>query len=583
MSNTLLKTKFSIFSSLGMVPKASSIEEKENNLKKEYDEFIAYRDSDELAHYKELDAFINSPDFERIKREINAVNYPNSDEYKKEKEYLDLKKSKKIKIFYQVKDSAELKQYNDFAKSDKLANYQELEQFFTSNNFGELKKSFDQQKNQKLAEIKAKQDQYKEQSKKYKWFFTYKDSKEFKQLSENQDAEVKTTEKFNQFKKLENSKEIIDYQELEKEIQSNEFKNYVADTKNLKFQNTDEYKKFQEYTSQKKSAEIKQYLKFKQSEKLAIYNELNDSETIAKYEELEKYISSAEFTEKKKYLLVKDKFKLSEEFTKQQEYFTIKKSEKLKWYQKLEKQNSFDKLMQWEITFEDDFNSAKLDQDKWLTGYYWGKTILNDTYVQANELQFFTEKNIEIKDSILRIITKAEKVNGKAWDPTKGFYTKDFNYTSGLINTGQSFRQKYGRFEAKVRFNHSYPVHHAFWLLGEKITPEIDIFKFDKKSKGKISIANYWGNPIEEKGIKQLKSSVSGSNLTSDFYIYTLIWTPEKLIWKINNTPVLEITEGVPQEPMYVLLSSGISKKNEQIQLPCTMEVDWIRVYQEKK
>jgi beta-glucanase (GH16 family) len=62
-----------------------------------------------------------------------------------------------------------------------------------------------------------------------------------------------------------------------------------------------------------------------------------------------------------------------------------------------------------------------------------------------------------------------------------------------------------------------------------------------------------------------------------------LIWTPEKLIWKINNTPVFEITEGVPQEPMYVLLSSGISKNNEQIQLPCTMEVDWIRVYQEKK
>ncbi|MGE0090072.1 MAG: family 16 glycosylhydrolase [Bacteroidales bacterium] len=583
MSNTLLKTKFSIFSSFGMVPKASSIEEKENNLKKEYDEFIAYRDSDELAHYKELDSFINSPDFERIKKEINAVNYSNSDEYKKEKEYLDLKKSKKIKIYYQVKDSTELKKYNDFTKSDKLANYQELEQFFTSNEFGEFKKSFDQQKAQKLAEIKAKQDQYKEQTKKYQWFFTYKESKEYKQHLSNQDPEVKTTEKFNQFKKLENSKEIIDYQELEKEIQSNDFKNYVSDTKNLKFENTDEYKKQQEYKSLKKSAEIKQYFKFKQSEKLAIYTELNGSETITKYEELEKYISSAEFAEKKKYLLVKDKFKLSDEYKKQQEYFTTKKSDKLKWYQKLEKQNSFDKLMQWELTFEDDFTSSKLDQDKWLTGYYWGKTILNDTYVQANELQFFTEKNIEIKDSILRIITKAEKVNGKAWHPTKGFYTKDFDYTSGLINTGQSFRQQYGRFEAKVRFNHSYPVHHAFWLLGEKITPEIDIFKFDKKSKGKISIANYWGNPIEEKGIKQLKSSVSGSNLTSDFYIYTLIWTPEKLIWKINNTPVFEITDGVPQEPMYILLSSGISKNNAQIQLPCTMEVDWIRVYQETK
>jgi len=282
-------------------------------------------------------------------------------------------------------------------------------------------------------------------------------------------------------------------------------------------------------------------------------------------------------------LHVKDKFKLSDEYKKQQEYLTLKKSEKIKWFYKLEKVNSFDKLNQWELTFEDDFTSSKLDQDKWLTGYYWGKTILNDTYVQANEFQFFTEKNLEIKDSVLRITTKAEKVKGKAWNPSLGFYQKDFDYTSGLINTGQSFRQKYGRFEAKIKVNHSYPVHHAFWMLGEKITPEIDVFKYDKKSKSKISIANYWGNPSEEKGIKKIKSSVSGPNLSSDYYLYTLLWTPEKLTWKINNIPVYEVTEGIPQEPMYVLLSSGITVNGSQIQLPCTMEIDWVRVYQERK
>ncbi|MCK7537095.1 MAG: family 16 glycosylhydrolase [Marinilabiliales bacterium] len=126
-------------------------------------------------------------------------------------------------------------------------------------------------------------------------------------------------------------------------------------------------------------------------------------------------------------------------------------------------------------------------------------------------------------------------------------------------------------------------MHHAFWMLGEKITPEIDIFKYDSKSKGKTSIASYWGNPTEEKGIKKIKSSVSGPNLSSDYFIYTLHWTPEKLTWKINNVPVYEITEGVPQEPMYVLLSSGIVVNGSSIQLPCTMEVDWIRVYQEKQ
>jgi len=163
-----------------------------------------------------------------------------------------------------------------------------------------------------------------------------------------------------------------------------------------------------------------------------------------------------------------------------------------------------------------------------------------------------------------------------------GFSPKDFNYTSGLINSGQSFRQKYGVFKAKIKVNHSYPVHHAFWMLGEKITPEIDVFKYDKKSKSKLSIANYWGNPSNEKEIKKNHSSISGPDFSSNYFIYTLEWTPEKLIWKINDVPVFEQTEGLPQEPMYMLLSSGIAVDGIQANLPCTMEVDWIRAYQKK-
>lgn len=676
-----------------MIPKASVLEEKENKLKQEYSDFMAYKESEELAKYKELDAFINSPEFEKRKREINAEKFQDSEEFKKEKEYNDLKKSKKIKTYYQIKDSAEHKQYNEFSSSDKLASYEELDRFFTSNEFEEFKKSIIQQKNEKLAEIKNKQDTYKDLNKKYKWFFVFKKSKQLEEFNrfvgsselesfleleklvkstdfealkrdiENQKKEkqnelaniksrynelkasskkvkkdevfenkdemdsleatiksneiiniiknlkvenleeykklkeyqklsktpsvknylkVNNSENYKKFIELDNSNEINDYLELEKEIQSAEFKNSILETKNLKFENTEEYKNFQQYKSLKKSAEIKQYYKFKSSEKLVIFTELDGSQQITDYEELEKYIKSDEFAEKKKYLLIKDKFKLSDEYKQQQEYLELKKSDKIKWFFKLEKSNSFDKVTQWELTFEDDFLANKLDQDKWLTGYYWGKTILNDNYVQANEQQYFTDKNLEIKDSVLKITTREEKVKGKVWNPSMGFYTKDFNYTSGLINTGQSFRQKYGRFEAKIKVNHSYPVHHAFWMLGEKITPEIDIFKYDLKSKNKISIANYWGNAMEEKGIKKLNAKVSGPNLASDYFIYTLLWTPEKLTWKINNTPVYEITEGVPQEPMYVLLSSGITVNGSSIQLPCTMEVDWIRVYQAK-
>ena len=172
-------------------------------------------------------------------------------------------------------------------------------------------------------------------------------------------------------------------------------------------------------------------------------------------------------------------------------------------------------------------------------------------------------------------MTSEDLVNGKVWNPTIGFYPKEFEYTSGLINTGQFFRQQYGLFKAKVKVDHSYPIHHAFWLLGEKITPEIDVFKYGKKSASKLEVANYWNGNGE---INKNKKSLGGVNFAKDYFIYSLEWTKEKLTWKINDIVLYEQTEGIPEEPMYVVFSSGISK-DDSLNTSSSMEIDWVRVY----
>ena len=306
---------------------------------------------------------------------------------------------------------------------------------------------------------------------------------------------------------------------------------------------------------------------------------MNESQEITDFEELQDYINSEEFKEEKKHLLIKDKFKLSEEFKQAEEYKELKKSEKIKWYFKLEKQNNFDKLNEWELTFEDNFEGNKLDDEKWMSGYYWGKNLLNDNYVQSNEIQFFTSNNLELTNNNLRIVTKQEQVNGKVWDPSMGFYPKDFNYTSGLINSGQSFRQQYGLFKAKIKVDHSYPVHHAFWLLGERITPEIDIFKYGKKSSSKLEFANYWNG---DGSIKENKKVLNGLDFSKDYFIYSLEWTKDKLTWRINDVVAYEQTTGIPDEPMYIVLSSGISQEGNPA-IPCNMEVDWVKAYKKNE
>jgi len=568
-----MSAQFSLKATLGLIPKTSAVEEKEDKLRQEYEDFKSFSESEELARFKELEAFVNSKEFENIKKEINGQKYEGSEPYQKEKRYKELKKSKKIKTYYKVKDSQELKDYEALKDSDKLARFEELDQFFNSPEFEEFKKSLKQQKEEKLREIKEKQAKYKELKKKYGWFFKLKDSKKL------EDPKFQETDKYKEYKALEGSDEIDEFLELKKEVTSPEFKQHIGEVKNIKFENTDEYQRLQEYKSLKKSLEIKKFFKFKDSEKLAIYNEMEGSQEIVDFEELEAYINSDEFKKKKEYLKIKDKFKLSEEYKKAEEYKELKNSDKIKWYLKLDKKNDFDKLKEWELTFEDNFEGSKLDTEKWMTGYYWGKNLLNDNYVQANERQFFKESNIEINDSVLKIVTKQEKVKGKVWHPTMGFYPKEFDHSSGLINTGASFKQQYGLFKAKIKVNHSYPVHHAFWLLGERITPEIDIFKYGKKSSSKLEVANYWNG---DENIRNNKKSIGGLNFAKDYFIYSLEWTKEKLIWKINDVVMYEQAKGLPDEPMYIVLSSGITQDGNPA-LPVTMDVDWIRVYKKNE
>jgi beta-glucanase (GH16 family) len=159
-------------------------------------------------------------------------------------------------------------------------------------------------------------------------------------------------------------------------------------------------------------------------------------------------------------------------------------------------------------------------------------------------------------------------MNGKVWSTSSGFKTKEFTYTSGLVNSGNSFHQKYGIFSAKIKLGNPAARNH-FWMLSDKITPHIDVCR---TSGGKV-----WADYFPDPGTIS-KASV-GSRYANNFYIYSLEWTKDKLVWKINGEVMFRQTSNVPQVPMYVLLAGGLDKP---INGMTTMEVDWVKVYQFK-
>jgi beta-glucanase (GH16 family) len=468
----------------------------------------------------------------------------------------------------EAEEAALIKDYNDFneyTNSEELKRYEELDKMINTSDFEQKKKSIKAQKFTQTEEYRKLQEYLR--MKKTKHIQNYYKTKASQELAE--------------YQRIDGSEDLKKYEKLAEYVNSKEFYNERQQA-GKDFKNTAAYGKEQEYLTLQKSQAIRNYFKFKISPLLENFKRLDGSEEIAKYEDLEKFVKSDDFMKVKTYMALspQKKYEQSDEYKLEQEYLNLKKSEKINWYYRLKKDNNFRKITDWEMTFEDDFKDAKLDAKKWINNYFWGDAVLKDTYSLPGEKHLNTPgKNVEIKDSTLRITTRKENAEGKIWNPALGFQKQQFAYTSGLVCTGKSFRQKYGVIKAKVRFSNT-PLKQAVWMVGEKILPHIDIAKLDKN---KIHVGNFWGNLNDKGGPNKKSYKKGGSKFTSDYFIYTLEWTPDKLVWKVNGLEAMTQTTGVPQDPMYIGFSSGVSDPVPDHMLPTSMDVDWVRVYKKKE
>ena len=306
------------------------------------------------------------------------------------------------------------------------------------------------------------------------------------------------------------------------------------------------------------------------------FKDFEQSDELQHYLDLEKEVKSSDFTVRKKKIKKKE-YQDSKEYHTEIEYDTLKKSEIVLWYFKTKKKYPFKELEKWELTFEEPFSAPKLDRSKWMTRYFWGDKTMDSSYVLPDDNSFIKEDgNVEFYDNKVRIVTKAEAAKGLVWRPEQGFVEEAFDYTSGLISTAKSFRQKYGIFTAKVKMSPG-AVTQAFWMVGDAMVPHIDVAKFDR---GKVFANYFW--PSSNNAPHKSISKTGGTKYADEFFIYTLEWSPNKLVWKINGKVFKSQSSGVPQEEMYINFSTTLKKEASVSGLPSAMEIDWIRVYKLK-
>ncbi len=521
---------------LGMIPSTSKIEQEEKALIAEYEKMIAFAGSEALAKYNRLHESVNSAGFRQKKKEIESLAYKGSEEHARETEFLGLKKAKDIVSFFKTEGSSLLKNFQSLDGSARIKDIEDLQLFVQSPEF---------KQKERMKPV------------------TFKDTEEFGKW-----LEFKKLKGVKEVKKNLNPEKVKRFSELQALVTSSAFL-LKKNMKPVTFKETPEYQKLQELKTKKGASDVVSYYKFRGSKEYHNWVQVKDSARLKRFYELQEFLKTKEFNERKEYLLDKRRFDKSDMFKELKEYEVLKNSADIKWYLGVKDSNKFDILKNRELTFSDEFDGTTPDSSKWLNRYYWGDKLLHDSYSIATDLQCYTpSENLEVRHSVLRIITKPQKINGKVWDPSKGFYTKDFSFTSGIINTGASFRQKYGIFTAKIKLTDP-NVRNAFWLIGDRITPHVNVCR---SGHGKV-----WFDLFTAPG-GHFKKNL-GSKYLSDFFIYTLEWTPDAMVWKINGIEVMRQTTGVPQEPMYINLAGGVDKPVGGIS---SMEVDWVRVYQQK-
>ena len=173
-----------------------------------------------------------------------------------------------------------------------------------------------------------------------------------------------------------------------------------------------------------------------------------------------------------------------------------------------------------------------------------------------------------------QILTKREKVNGQVWNVSTGLIPKQFDYSSGIINSGDSFRIDEGVVEAKVKFNADQSVTNAFSLTGSVPMPQIDVFR-----SGKDSVA-FGITDQKNKGLSKKYKRIYGLNF-DQFHVFRLEMFNNRLIWKINGKQV-HSEQFSHNGGMFLNFVSSLHETVNNNVIPHRFEIDWVRCYEKR-
>ena len=219
----------------------------------------------------------------------------------------------------------------------------------------------------------------------------------------------------------------------------------------------------------------------------------------------------------------------------------------------------------WKIVWQDEFNGNELSG--------WSLWPDNKKHFNAQN----SLKSVRVEDGKLKIKVFTE--NGKHY--------------SAAISTENSFRAKYGRWEAKVKLNTPSGAYTDFWLYSRKMTDkkpsghEIDIFEHRKVDSDNKDISDLIICGVHSNGYEENHSyegyTTPNLNINNNWHIFGLEWNDKEYIFFIDGILIHKIKK-TTDENLFPIFSVEVrnnfwcgpvlSEYNVDV-----LEVDWIRYY----
>ena len=249
--------------------------------------------------------------------------------------------------------------------------------------------------------------------------------------------------------------------------------------------------------------------------------------------------------------------------------------------------NSLEYVLIWNDEFDGD---GAIDSEKWFhqTQFPNGNSWYN------NELQHYTNRldNTYVSDGTLKIVAKKEMYTDQG-------HTKE--YTSARLNSKYTFT--YGRVEVRAKLPEGVGTWPAIWMLGKNINEPGAYWQTQGYGTtpwpqcGEVDIMEHWGgNQNYVQSALHTPSSYGGTlnhggqtipNASTQFNKYSLEWTPEQMIFSVNDIvhytyyPSIQNSETWPfDSEQYLLLNIAIESSITSSFDQGIMEIDYVRIYE---